>query len=436
VNSTWGYQATQVLDPHGLSTELHYDGEGNLDWVQQDGGRRFNIRWDSYCSTGGPCWLGKVIGRVENAGSAGKQAVEYLYGWVGGALTLRKVKYVNEPEPGHPGESVTATYTYESYIAPTGFSNGGPRLTIADDRHFDGPMRYIRYSYRDAGCLPLEQPVPAAEPYPGAHLGHFYASPTAIAAEKDGATGVTVSHFTIQCFYGTRAEYNGLGGFRKFFYGRSAGHQGAFWTSGYQLSELTDFDGTDPTAASVPFERQNYLLGEPREIWDGRGTLTETLYEDGSGLPTEVIHTGSGDQSSYKYNRTDRGQSDQQDFVRIPNPYHHWLFSKEDERHKITTYRRNPLRLVADITYPDNSAVEYYGYNTSFNQVTTHTLPSGAVVHYDYNSDNLVQREWNSVEGGGRGNDLYLLWSGELSRVGRSCGNGAERTRSVQWGHL
>src|SRR5207248_3216700 len=76
-DNTWGYQAREVFDPHGLLTTLHYNPEGNLDWVEQDGGRRLTIRWDCYSPPGQQNTCIKVIGRVENAGSAARQAVEY-----------------------------------------------------------------------------------------------------------------------------------------------------------------------------------------------------------------------------------------------------------------------------------------------------------------------------------------------------------------------
>ncbi len=402
VDSGLGYQATQVLDPHGLVTTLDYNTDGNLDWVEQDGGRRLTIRWDCYSPPGqqNTC-MQKVIGRVENAGSGGMQAVEYRYTWLGNWLTLTKACYQSDPLPG---QSLAARYTYESSNPPTGFFDAGPLLVTADDPRFAGPMRQIRYSYRGSGCLPTQKPAPGFEPYQDAPLDYFYASPTSIAAEKSwrGFTNnpnvpIPVSTFGLGCFDGTRSESNGLGGFRKFFYGRSAGAQGIYHCMGYQLAKLTDFTTGDPLAPGLPFERQNYLTGEPRQIWDARGILTETVHTDGSGFPNEVQHVGALDGSSYKYDRVNPGNSDAQDFTRVPNPYHHWLFSKTDEGNQTTYYTRDSLRRVKQISHPDNS-FEYFTYNV-LNQVTSHTLPSGAVQHYCYDSAGVLQKEWNSVDG-------------------------------------
>jgi YD repeat-containing protein len=400
-DSVWGYQAREVFDPHGLLTTLHYNAEGNLDCVKQDGGRHLTIRWDCYSPPGqeNTC-IQKVIGRVDNAGSGGTQAVEYGYAWLGNYLTLILAYYQNDPVPG---QSVAATYTYEIYAPPSGFFPAGPLLVTADDPRFAGPMRQIRYSYSGAGCRPQGQPDPAQ--YPGGKLDYYYGSPTGIAAEKSWRTyfgtsaPIIVSSFTLGCFDGTRSESNGLGGFRKFFYGHSAGAQGDFACLGYELAKLTDFTNGDPL--SVPFERQNYSAGDPRQIWDGRDIMTETVHADGSGSPSEVRHVGSGDGSSFKYDRIDPqnlSQSQAQDFNRIPNPYHHWLFSTTDERIQTTTYRRDPRRRVTHIGYHNGSG-EDFTYDAITNQITTHTLPSGAVQHYEYNGSNQLQREWNSVDG-------------------------------------
>jgi YD repeat-containing protein len=395
VDSGMGYQATEVFDPYGLLTTLHYRPDGNLDYVQQDGGRRLNFRWDIYCNQG-VCQ--NVIGRVDNVASGATQGVEYGYSWLGPWLTLTSVTYPEAPPPGE--SAVAAAYTCQRYTPPSGFFEAGPLLATADDPHFEGPMTRIAYSYRNSGCLPTGTPPPA---YPNGQFDYFLASPTTIEAEKswqrdDYNNQIVVSRFTLGCFDGTRTEYNGLGGFRKFFYGRSAGAQGTFNLSGYQLTKLTDFTSVYPLPLDLPFERQNYLAGEPRQIWDGRGILTETVHADGSGFPSEVRHVGS-DGSSATYNRVNPGNSEAQDFSRVPNPYHHWLFSKTDERSQTTIYTRDSRRRVKEIYYHDGSA-EHFTYN-DLNQVLTHMLPSGAVVHYEYDGLQHLVREWNDVDGQG-----------------------------------
>jgi hypothetical protein len=328
-DSNSGYQATKVFDPHGLRTDLHYDPSGRLDRVEQEGGRALIISW-----TGGR------ISRVESAGSVGKQAVAYSYP----EGTLASVTYLNEPVPGSSTLKVMAKYTYQSYVAPTGFFYAGPLLATADDPRFSGPMRQIQYSYRGAGCRPQDRPDTETG-YLGEHFDYFYASPTSIAAEKSwrkDSNGIpfAVSRFTLGCFDGTRTESNGLGGFRKFFYGHSAMWSGS-GSRGYELAKLTDFTTIYPLPDGLPAGRQTYSNGHPYHIWDGRGIVTESTYGDGSGLPSEIKHLGS-DGTTYKYDRINPGNSEAPDLIRVPNPFHHWLFSTKDERDQTTTYTRLP----------------------------------------------------------------------------------------------
>ena len=90
-----------------------------------------------------------------------------------------------------------------------------------------------------------------------------------------------------------------------------------------------------------------------------------------------------------------------QDFSRIHNRQHHWLFKKTDENGNSTVYRRDQRRRVTDILYYDawNNlvATEGYAYN-DWNQVETHTLPSGAVQHFAYDAYHRLEREDNSVD--------------------------------------
>ena len=166
MDSAWGYQARQVLDPHGLLTTLSYDGNGHLVQVEQEGGRRLTISWN----------LAGHISHVESGGSAGAQTVDYHYDPLDSWSTLTRVDYQNDPAP--------ATYTYQSYTPPSGFFYAGPLLATANDPRFAGPMKKISYSYRGSGCLPTQKPQPGFEPYPGALYDYYYASPTAIAEES------------------------------------------------------------------------------------------------------------------------------------------------------------------------------------------------------------------------------------------------------------
>jgi hypothetical protein len=346
-DATWGYQATEVYDPHGLKTTLHYNNDGNLYLVEQEGGRQLRITWGGFCwvkGCGTDSCVPSVITKVEigNSGGPALQEVTYGYCWLDKYLSLRTVHY--------PGAD-TASYTYESYDPPTGFSFQGPRLVTANDPRFGGPMRFIKYAYLNTGCLPADHPP--SDP-PGAHFDYYYASPTSVHSESYTASGPEVSSFSLGCFDGTRTEYNGLGGFRMFFFGRSAGSWGNTNQSfGYNLAKLTDYTTTYPLPASLPFEHQNFLDGHPRQIWDGRDIETESVLTSGdsSGLPGEIHHVGS-DGSTRIYDRVNPVISEQRDLSRLPGPYNRWLFRFTDERNQTTTYTRDRRMRVVRIDYP------------------------------------------------------------------------------------
>ncbi len=136
--------------------------------------------------------------------------------------------------------------------------------------------------------------------YANGEHDYFLASPTAVAAEREGRTGGFVSRFAINCFGGTRTETNGFGLERKFYFGHSAiwPQSGAM---GYQLAKLTDFYPPN-NGAGAHSRRQSYLNGHPRHSWDGRGIATQFTHTDSTGFPSEIKHVGS-DQSTYRYNR-------------------------------------------------------------------------------------------------------------------------------------
>jgi RHS repeat-associated protein len=146
--------------------------------------------------------------------------------------------------------------------------------------------------------------------------------------------------------------------------------------------------------------------GQPRQVWDGRAILTElvaTPYNatsgetgDDTGQPSEIHHTGSGDGSAHYYDRINPGASEARDSSRIHNPFHHWLYSQKDERNLTTAYVRDSRMRVKDINYPVTA--EHFTYN-DWNQVTSHTLASGAVVTYEYDpTTHRLLKEYNSVD--------------------------------------
>jgi RHS repeat-associated protein len=386
--------ATEVYDPHGLKTSLIYNGpQGQLSDVIQEGGRSLHFTWGDFGT------LGWAITSINTAGPCGYQAVSYGYttasspsgmGW----LVLATVSYPNEPSVG---QTATASYFYDCYYdLMSGNPSLYPMLKSAYDPHYAGAMTKIHYSYRGTECL-----HDTASQHPD-----FYGSPKEAIAQELSPTWDVVSSFSIDCLNGTRTERNGLNGWRLFNYGRSAGQLGYYHCVAYQLAKLTDFTN-HATYDGVPDERQSFMNGQPREIWDGRRIKTEAVVTPGdfSGKPGEIRHFLADNttvESFQTFNRVDPGASDQRDPTRIPNRYDRWLFSHKDERGIWTVYKRDSRRRVVDIYYGDTSS-EHFTYN-AYNQVETHTLPSMVngqhpVVHYDYDANQRLWREWNDVDG-------------------------------------
>jgi RHS repeat-associated protein len=401
VHFTQGYQASEVFDPHGLRTALEYYPDGSLKKVTQEGGRYLEITWGDF-SPGGY----HVIRQVQSGGPAGVQTVSYEYSdppLQGYFRVLNKVKYENEPTPSpSPNDRVAAQYDYDFCYGEAPCSGQPqsplPLLKYANDPHYAGPMTVIRYNYSNLSCPP---PIMNPLLYPD----YFGAQPYSIAAEK-APTGLAVSTFSLDCYSGTRREDNALGGWRQFYFGTSAGTtesapapDGPYLCRSYQLGKVTDFTSSAQLPSTIPLEKQNFTRGgQLRHTWDGRNLRIEALSAvgDDSGEPSQINHP---DTSSHSYNRTAPGNSAPLDTSRMHNSYNHWLFSHTDEGGFTTTYTRDSRRRVTQIDY-HGGTTELFSYN-DFDQITSHTLPSGAVQAYLYD-DAATHRllvEYNSVDG-------------------------------------
>jgi len=396
------YRATEVFDPHGLKTTLTYNADGLLNRVEDEGGRFLTLSWSYYADVG---WL---ITRVANGDNAGAQYVTYSYQrQLGFYHVLTRVGYHDEPAPGQTNYAV---YTYGTcYGDETAgcVSSNIPLLKRADDPHYAGAMTKIKYNYAGTACQPIIF-------RPWEHPEWVGGQPYRIAAEKSDA-GDTVSMFQLNCDGGEREEWTGLGGHRKFYFGRSANSGSCM---GFHLGKLTDITlaaiqigGGDPCPPGLACQRQNYTWGGPKQIWDGRGLETHQLYAPGdeSGSPSTVSYPADGSNSTYDRVNPGSSNSVAANGSGMHNPYNHWLFSETDELGKVTTYTRDSRRRVTQISYYEGSAggnpvaVESYSYN-DLNQVTSHTLPSHTTDHpameyFHYNAQQLLEWEYNTVDG-------------------------------------
>jgi RHS repeat-associated protein len=439
-----GYRGTKVVDPHGLATILSYESDENgdrLSRVAGPDGRSIFITWGSFGGTT-PTVIRKVGWGLTP--SLLLQSVEYCYtayslaSFVWYALTT--ATYVDD---FNSGQQVKATYTYvpwNNYLqAPTDImpTGRGPLLTTADDPRFDGAMTRIQYVFRggpggEAPCLHTN-PAPAPGNIgPSVHMAPF-------PVEKElSPDGQVVSQLWIPCNgtaqTGMRVEYRGAGGSRIFQYGKAGGLEPGAWfeeipngpdiwhppeaypgpgTHGYnagiEITRLTDF-ADNPNSATTPRDFHHNRMVKPYRSFDARGTLTEFTFQRGNDYPgmanngriKETWHRDA-DNSKHTFNwDVPTPGTEDRDTMHLPNPYDHWLYSQTDERNKTTTYTRDRLRRVTQISYYDGPAQgspmasESFTYN-DFNQITTHTLASGAVQYYDY-LGSFLWREWNTVD--------------------------------------
>jgi len=444
-----GYRATQVVDPHGLSTYLTYENNGYGDRLTRVAGPDGRSLFLEYGALGdNPSAVISKVGWGVTLGSY-LQTVEYDYSHYSIAdpangvpynwYALTGVKYMDDV---NAGQLVRATYTYTPVAThDTDDTPGtpspqgrGPLLTTADDPRFEGAMTRIRYVFRGGpGGEPFCQsvnPIPA----PGNIGPSMMYAPFPVQKEVSLDTGAVVSELYIPCNgmpdTGMRIETRGAGGARMFQFGKKGGLEpgtqyeelpnggdrwippeadpgsGAWgYNAGFEITRLTDF-ADNPNPATMPTDFHHNFGVKRWRSFDARGILTEYKYQtgldftgpSGNGRVKEVWHRHPGDGTKRTYHWDN--PSGLRDAIRIPNTYHHWLFGQTDERNNTTTYTRDSLMRVTQISYFDNGsnqvAFESFTYN-DFNQVTSHRLPSGAVKYFDYNGS-FLWREWNTVD--------------------------------------
>jgi RHS repeat-associated protein len=446
------YKATRVLDPNGYETTITYETPSS-GWSEKprtarvtgEDGRYLQFEWKNLADST------RVIASVQTGTG---QRVEYCYAdytLPGSAnlvpglpevvqYALTKAKYMDEIDPS-TNQPVQAEYTYIGHVARDPHSTGGPDgplrgmgplLTVANDPRISGPMTKIQYVFRGGpGGSPMYT-LAGDNPQGVSNIDFFHMVAFPIEAELSAETGLLISALGIppnadprtHPDVGTRTELRGAGGSRKFYYGSTCGIEpGGTYTSGnngsgyftppeaatggyrpWELGKITEFSH-NPATAHFEFQRHQRhtpgIDGRPWRIFDGRGILTQLAWVPWTGRVSGLWNRGS-DESTRLYNWTSAGNSEARDPSRVPNLYDHWLFSQTDERTHTTTYTRDSRRRVTQTTYHDGTW-ESLTYN-EFNDVVTHTLPSGAVKTNTYYPQGhpwcgLLWQEWNSVEG-------------------------------------
>lgn len=125
---SWRYKATEIYDPHGLKTQLVYEGDEQyprLKSVVQEDGRWLRINWDNYNGH-------LVIGSLHTGFAGSQQGDQHvMYGYTGtGSVTLSHVFYLNTPAMY---QTAWATYDYQPNVL-SGPSLMGQMIRISRER--------------------------------------------------------------------------------------------------------------------------------------------------------------------------------------------------------------------------------------------------------------------------------------------------------------
>jgi RHS repeat-associated protein len=260
----------------------------------------------------------------------------------------REVNYTFQTQPVAPGtvahrlltsvsyyDDTTAVYTYQ---APNvGSADGVPLLSTCDDPMYAGPMKKISYAFA-TGTNPDGSEVVYGQ----------------ILSEKH-PNGTPVSTLTINSPT-ARTENRGDGPSRTFNY------------SNAMLINYTDFKGQ---SSSISYDGNGYVSA----FTDARGKTTMTSREPTIGALSVLTHP-------------DRNVNGAPYFLEI----------RGDERHfdSNTYFVRDPVtHRVTKIWYPDypSGPTEEFTFN-NFGQVETHTMTSGGVANFRYDTRGLMSQSW------------------------------------------
>jgi RHS repeat-associated protein len=275
-----------------------------------------------------------VLQRVEQRayeGAPAARSVQYYYVTHAGQTALSSVVYFGD-------SNLTATYTYQNSNINAA---GRPLLSTADDPMYAGPMRAIAYEYAT-----------------GAGVVHGQ-----IQREKH-PDGTHVSSLSING--NSRTETRGDGPQRTFNY------------SGGKLVSYSDFKGQ---FSFISYDANGFQSA----FTDARGKTTATSREPLIGALSVLTHP-------------DPEQSTRRFAYRNVNGAPYFLEISGDERHfdSNTYFVRDPVtHRVTKIWYPDypNGPTEEFTYN-NLGQVETHTMTSGGVENFRYDSRGLMYQSW------------------------------------------
>jgi RHS repeat-associated protein len=349
--------ATEIVDPYGQVTTLHYVS-GQLDKITEPSGRYLKISYHP------PPLPGGLVSSVEANDGLGHVTQTVLYHYdeytfypLHPANYLTRVDYVEE--------GTNATYTYQaSNRPPIPTPQQDPNgvvyglVSTCQDVRFAGPMKSIMYEYR------------TPSPGPSGEVGWGQ-----ILREKN-ISGLVLSEVEYQPyvlgqpFDLWRKEHRPGNVVREFRYNPSGNPNQPY------VSELSDFLGHWTLFELV------HNIGDGTDhflITDARNKTTDKQTEPFFNATVRVTHPPPD--SSYE------------ETIYTDPARPHYVASHRDENGHTTIYTRNiNTHEVERMDYPDGGW-ESFTYNP-FKQIEDHTMTSGGVEHFQYDTRGLKIRYW------------------------------------------
>lgn len=370
----YSYKVQSVIDPYGQTTTITGSPQSLLVTVTEPGGRWIKMFYINSATSG---YL------IDHITASDGRTVQYTYIDIPGDLELIQVNYFNDP-------TLVATYTYQ----PDSTTGTGPPVILSTciDPMYSGPMWKIGYRYAS-----------------GAY--GYISSENYFDGTNIGSAVSTLSGYT---------ETRGDGKTRTFTYGTPPfltswtdfkGHPGSqTYDSNKYVNAVTDFNGHTTNFTNNAFT-------------GGRLTTTfpSTPGDTPPNTPRGIV--------SYTYGSASCADPNNRDFN---NPY--YVCTATDEGGHVTSYMRDTAKRITQINYPDGGS-ESLHYN-SFGQVTSHTLRTGGIETFEYDTRGLRQKYRDPYHASGNPSMWYQYdgldrVSGITDALGTSSGDVNHTTSST-----
>ena len=351
--------AKEIIDPHGQRTILTRDENGRLSTITEPAGRYLQINYITFSyDVTYPRAETRYVHLIDNvqafAGHAGPlmETVYYRYQpervgelWY---YNLQQVDYADE------------THAFYKYLPSDSYNMVSGRIWKCDDVRYAGAMSKIEYKY--------ENPTVDGEVAIGQITGEKFPDASSFVSQVLYPVGPFNTPEAVRRKF-SRKEKRADGRERNFQYS-SDGHA--------ELESYTDFH--EPNSPGHISEiRYEVLPGYTsyRKIFkDARQKETWTDKETNIGAVKKLTHPG--------------GATVQFEYSDAYLPY--YLKWRRDERGHYTFYDRDAANRIWQTRYPDGGSEQFTYHWTG--QIETHTLTSGGVENFRYDTRGLKTLYW------------------------------------------